>query len=255
MTKNLKYLLLIAAFFIIAIFFILSKKSAEAPVVEKTEISQNAEADSNLKKEEIKTLKEEPVVKPEVLPGKILINVPFTSQAPFANWDALHEEACEEASLIMLKYYLDGKILTPPIAEEEIQRMVDFEIKNYGDYRDTTAGETAKLAEDFYKIYNLKAVYDFQKEDLKKYLAEGNPIIIPVAGRLLGNPYFTAPGPLYHNLVIIGYDGNTIITNDPGTRRGEGYRYDIDTLYNAIRDFPGKPENITQGRKAMIVLE
>jgi hypothetical protein len=29
----------------------------------------------------------------------------------------------------------------------------------------------------------------------------------------------------------------------------------MDVLYNAIHDFPGKPENIIQGRKAMIVLE
>lgn len=236
-------------------FFILSEKNAEAPVVEKTEISQNSEADSDSKKEEIKAPEEKPAVKPKALPDKILTGVPFTSQAPFAEWDELHEEACEEASLIMLKYYLDGKKLTPEIAESEIQRMVDFEIKNYGDYRDSDAGEIVKLAEDFYGIRNLKAVYDFPKEDLKKYLARGEPIIVPAAGRLLGNPNFTAPGPLYHNLVLIGYNGNTIITNDPGTRKGQGYTYNMDVLYNAIHDFPGKPEDITQGRKAMIVLE
>jgi uncharacterized protein YvpB len=98
-------------------------------------------------------------------------------------------------------------------------------------------------------------IYDFPKEDLKKYLAKGNPVIVPAAGRELKNPNFTAPGPLYHNLVLVGYDKNIIITNDPGTRKGRGYIYDMDVLYNAIHDFPGKPENIIQGRKAMIVLE
>lgn len=256
MSKFYKYLYIAAALIcIVWVFFILSKKSAEAPVAEKTEISQNTEADSDSKKEEIKALEEKPVVKPEALPDKILIDVPFTSQAPFANWDEFHEEACEEASLIMLKYYLDGKKLTPSIAEEAIQEMIAFQIKNYGDYKDSDAGEIVKLAEDFYGVRNLKVIYDFQKEDLKKELAKGNPVIIPAAGRLLGNPYFTQPGPLYHNLVLTGYDGNTIITNDPGTRKGLGYTYNINVLYNAIHDFPGKPENITQGRKAMIVLE
>jgi len=234
-------------------FFILSKKSAQAPVIEKTEVTQNTPVDNSAEQKTNSTV--ENVSSEKNIPDKISISVPFTIQAPFANWDALHEETCEEASLIMLKYYLDKKNLTPDIAEKEIQKMVKFEIKNYGDYKDSDAQQIVKLAADFYGIKNLKVIYDFQKEDLKKYLAEGAPVIVPAAGRLLGNPNFTAPGPLYHNLVLVGYDGDTIITNDPGTRKGSQYTYNVDVLYNAIHDFPGKPENITQGRKAMIVLE
>jgi hypothetical protein len=191
---------------------------------------------------------------PEI-PVKILLDVPFTSQAPFSKWDIYHEEACEEASLVMVKYFLDGKKLTPQIAEEEIQKMIKFEIQKYGDYKDSDARQIVKLAEDFYGINNLQVVYDFSKEDIKKYLAKGQPIIVPAAGRLLVNPNFTSPGPLYHNLVLTGYDGDTIITNDPGTRKGQDYAYGIDILYNAIHDFTGKKENILQGRKAMLVLE
>lgn len=189
------------------------------------------------------------------LPDKILIKVPFTSQAPFGIWDQRHEEACEEASLIIIKYYLDGKTLTKDIAEAEIQKMINFEIKNYGDYKDTSAEQNIKLAEDFYGLKNLKIIYDFGQDDIKKELAKNNPVIIPAAGRELGNPYYTPPGPLYHNLVLIGYSGSQIITNDPGTRRGEGYRYDINVLYNAIHDFPGDLNKMDQGRKAMIVIE
>lgn len=189
------------------------------------------------------------------LPIEVSINVPFASQAPFEVWDAYHEEACEEASLIMVKYFLDKKSLMPAVAEDQIQKMIAFEIKNYGDYKDTNAQQNVQLAADFYGINNLKVIYDFQKEDLKKYLAQGLPVIIPAAGRMLDNPNFKSPGPLYHNLVLTGYDGDTIITNDPGTKRGQGYRYNIDVLYNAIHDFPGNVDNIIQGRKAMIVLE
>lgn len=189
------------------------------------------------------------------IPEKILIDVPFTSQAPFAKWDAYHEEACEEASLVMLKYFLDKKSLNSETAEKEIQKMIEFQLANYGDYKDSSAEEIVKFAADFYGIKNLKVIYDFQKEDLKEYLSLGRPIIVPAAGRLLGNPNFTSPGPLYHNLVLAGYDGNAIITNDPGTRRGRSYRYNLDVLYHAIHDFPGKKEEIEKGRKAMIVLE
>lgn len=195
--------------------------------------------------------KEEPVK----IPDKIFIKVPFTSQAPFKNWDEHHEEACEEASLLMVKYFFDNKKLTPEIAEKEIQAMIDFQLKKYGDYRDSNAEEVVELAKDFYALENLQVIYDFSKDDLKKWLAKGKPIIVPAAGRLLGNPNFTYPGPLYHNLVLTGYTGEEIITNDPGTRQGENYRYNIDVLYEAIHDFPGKKEDIAKGRKAMIVMK
>lgn len=189
------------------------------------------------------------------IPRTFSIAVPFTSQAPLGIWDAVHEDTCEEASVLMLEYYVAKKTLTLQLAEKELQRMVAFENKNYGGYKDTTAAETAKLAADFYGLKNLKVVYDFKKDDLKKYLSLGKPIIVPAAGRDLKNPHYTPPGPLYHNLVLTGYNGDKIITNDPGTKHGENYDYDIDTLYNAIHDFPGDAKDIEQGRKAMIVLE
>jgi hypothetical protein len=196
--------------------------------------------------------KKEPVI--QKVPDKILIDVPFTSQAPYSKWDAYHEEACEEASLIMVRYFLEKKALNPEIAENEIQKLIRFEIDRYGDYMDSDARGVVTLAKDYYGLNNLEVVYDFTKEELKKELAKGNPIIIPAAGRLLGNPNFTAPGPLYHNLVLIGYEGSQFITNDPGTRKGKGYRYDADVFYAAIHDYPGDKNNIIQGRKAMIVI-
>jgi len=255
--KSIKYLIP-AVILTGAVFFFAFRNNKVVLAPEKTE---TADTDNNIIQErtedtpqaiigeEIKNSEEEKI------PDKIFVKVPFTSQAPFSVWDEKHEEACEEASLVMIKYYLDNKPLDKNIAEKEIQEMIKFEIKKYGDYKDTDARETVKLASDFYGIKNLKVVYDFKAEDIKKYLAEKKPIIVPAAGRKLGNPNFTPPGPWYHNLVLVGYEGDTIITNDPGTRKGAGYTYSIDVLYDAIHDFPGKPENIEKGRKAMIVVE
>ncbi|MFA6183833.1 MAG: C39 family peptidase [Parcubacteria group bacterium] len=195
-------------------------------------------------------------IKSEEIVDNINIKVPFLSQAPLGNWDMRHEEACEEASLIMLRAYLKKETLEKNSGEVEIQKMIDFEIANYGDYKDTSAENTVKLAEDFYGLNNLEVVYDFTKDDIKKYLSQGNPIIIPAAGRNLNNPNFTPPGPLYHNLVLTGFTkDDVIITNDPGTKRGEGYRYKLTVLYGAIHDFSGDKEEIGSGRKAMIVIK
>ena len=155
----------------------------------------------------------------------------------------------------MVKYYLDGKELSPQIAENEIQSLKEYQMKKYGRFEDSDMKELAQIASDFYGLDNLKVVYDFSVQDVKKELAKKNPIIVPTAGRQLGNPFFTQPGPLYHNLVLVGYDGNKIITNDPGTKRGEGFEYDINVLFASIHDFPGDKNKITQGRKAMIIID
>lgn len=189
------------------------------------------------------------------IPDKMKIDVPFTSQAPYAIWDEKHEEACEEASLIMMKYYLKNENLTKEKAENEIQAMIDFQIQEYGDFRDSNAQQMMEIAEKFLGMNNLRVVYDFSKEDIKKELAKGNPVIVPAAGRVLNNPFYTPPGPLYHAIVLTGYDGDNIITNDPGTKRGKNFNYNISVVYEAAHDFPGSKENILNGRKAMIVVE
>lgn len=57
--------------------------------------------------------------------------VPFTPQAPFMNWgDLVYEEGCEEASMLMAVYWSRNKPLTSDIANEEIKRISDFEMKN-----------------------------------------------------------------------------------------------------------------------------
>jgi hypothetical protein len=38
-------------------------------------------------------------------------------------------------------------------------------------------------------------------------------------------------------LVLTGYDGDTFITNDSGTRRGAGYRYPYGVLEKAAGDW------------------
>jgi hypothetical protein len=226
------------------------KQSIEVPQkIQKTNNNQENNKDFNVIKNTKKNIEENKI--PEIF---LIQNVPFTSQSPYAKWDDVHEESCEEASLVMLEYFKKGKELNKKIANKEIFKLVNFQKKRFGDYKDTNAQETALLAREFYGL-DFEVIYDFSQEDIKKYLSLKKPIIVPVAGRELGNPFFTPPGPLYHNLVLIGYEGDKIVVNDPGTKRGQNYVYDTDILYSAIHDFPGKKENILKGRKAMLVLK
>ena len=72
-----------------------------------------------------------------------------------------------------------------------------------------------------------------------------------LAGRELNNPYYKAPGPIYHAVVVKGYVNGKFITNDPGTSHGHDYLYDPQTLINANHEW--NAANIDQGRHAIII--
>lgn len=182
-----------------------------------------------------------------------ITNVPFQSQAPFANWDKLHDEACEEASIIIVKYYLDSKGLSVEEMESEIQKLVSWQEKNWGGHNDLTAAQTADLAKQVYNI-DFKILLVNSISDIKTEISQNHLVIIPTAGRLLGNPNFRSPGPVYHMLVITGYNQNNITTQDVGTRNGKNYIYANSVLLNAIHDWAGSSDNIQSGQKVMLVV-
>ncbi|NMC51521.1 hypothetical protein GYA54_02195 [Candidatus Kuenenbacteria bacterium] len=189
----------------------------------------------------------------ELLAKKALIAVPFLSQAPFANWDPLHEDACEEASLIMLKYFLDGKkTITKETGEEEIQALVKYEEEN-GFSLSITLTELSNLAKSYYGLSNGRVETDINIEKIKEELRAGRPVIVGAAGKILDNPNFKNGGPIYHMLVIKGYDESGFITNDPGTRKGEGFRYTEANLFEAVHDWD--ENNILNGQKAYLVFD
>jgi hypothetical protein len=200
------------------------------------------------KKEEPKIVTELPKEKP--LPTEALITVPYTRQAPFSVWDALHEDACEEASLLMVKHFLDGtKISDKQSIDNEIIDLVNFEEEN-GYQTSITLDELNAISKNKYGISGV-VKKNITNNDIKKEIAAGKPVIVGAAGKILPNPYFRNGGPIYHMLVITGYDNTNFITNDPGTMKGDGFKYTFSDLYNAIHDWD--PTNIMNGQKAYLV--
>lgn len=183
------------------------------------------------------------------LPAEVNLAIPFTSQAPLSKWDLIHEDACEEASIYMVKQYFEGVPEGQMDAREsdtELLRIIAHEIEMFGYFESTTADETGKLATELYGL-SYDVISNPTADDIKRLLADGNPVLIPAAGKLLKNPYFTGAGPEYHMLVLRGYtaDGK-FISNDPGTRRGEAYLYDEATLMHALHDWSvGEVESTT----------
>lgn len=174
------------------------------------------------------------------LPESINLDVPFVVQAPFANWYLPYKEACEEASLLMVVGYLEGKkIFSQDQIKKEIDDLVSYQENKYGIHKDLNLFETGELAKNYWQL-SYRIISDLDIDKIKLELSEGNPVIIPAAGRLLGNPNFRGEGPLYHMLVIKGYQDDFFITNDPGTRNGKDYLYSSDKLISAVADWSGK---------------
>ncbi len=191
------------------------------------------------------------------LPKSVYLPVPFLCQAPHGNWKQPWQDACEEAAVLMAIHYVRNYPLDKESGNQELLGMVGYQEQRWGGHHDLAAQQTARLIKEYYRYDKISVVYDITVEDIKKELAAGNVVITPMAGRLLGNPYYTPPGPAYHYMLFKGYDDERgeFITNDPGTRRGRDYRYKYAVAYNAIHDWTGSKETIARGKKAMIVVK
>lgn len=196
----------------------------------------------------------------------VVINlaVPFSPQAPYADWSLPYLEACEETSALLVDSFYKDKKLSPEIVQKEILQLVDWQNKKFGYYKDTTAEETAQILREYFNYQRVDVVYDFSLDDIRDQISLGHPIIVPLAGRLLNNPFYEHPGPIYHTIVVKGLTKNgDFITNDVGTRRGHNYVYDANIFYDAIHDGPTNvneifdeelEQAIMSGKKAMIIV-
>lgn len=189
----------------------------------------------------------------------LISGVPFTPQAPSGNWsDERQQDGCEEASALMAVAWSRGETLLPTQSEKTIIAASDYQHQTYGEFHSTNVADTVnRIFKGYFKYNNVITKYDIDKNDIIDELKKGNLVIVPLNGQKLGNPYYTPPGPLEHELVIKGYDSakDQFVTNDPGTRRGENYRYSARILIDAIYDYPtGHREPVNQIVKAMIVI-
>lgn len=183
------------------------------------------------------------------IPTEKVIAMPYTVQAPLAKWD-VHDESCEEAALLMYHYFLEGQntfsgntAIPPQTAHDEEIKMKNWQVQNYGKEPDLTISALGKFAKEYYG-YNFQTFENISKEDIKREIAKGNPVIVPVITHALGNPHYGAE-PSYHVVVIKGYNADGVITNDPGVKQGENYFYTWDIIFKAI---DAQTPKMSQGR-------
>jgi len=176
-------------------------------------------------------------LKRETIPANLNLKAAFFSQAPYGNWEYPWQEACEEASILLVANAYLHKNWDTAQFNEEILKLVEWQNRQYGDYQHTTMVQTAEMLEANFGLKSL--LHDNPTlEDMKKILSQGHFIILPLAGRELGNPYYSNGGPNYHAVMLKGYkDTGKLIVHDVGTKRGEDYVYPWPVIDNALHDY------------------
>jgi hypothetical protein len=190
-------------------------------------------------------------------PDELNLDLPFYTQAPFANWDMPWQEACEEASVLLVAngYYKHN--WTKEEFNDQILKLVEWEKTRFGDYKHTSAAQTGEILKEYLGLdYVIRENPTF--DDVKSAIGQGHLIVMTFDGKVIGNPNYKNGGPVYHAMVIKGYkdivpgaagSAQKIITHDVGTRKGEDYVYKWSTLQNALHDWD---EPVKNGAKRMI---
>ena len=197
----------------------------------------------------------QPATQNNDIPISKSLDITFYAQAPNGSWELPWKEACEEASIVLAAYYIQGKKLTKSQFISDVLALTKMENEMFGSYVDTTIAQTAELYNKFYGVGKTKIIDDPTIAQIKAELAQGNAIVAPFAGRKLGNSYFTSGGPRYHMLVIRWYDETYFYTNDVWTKHGENFPYSHAVIMDAMHDLiPESQWDITTGKKRILVI-
>lgn len=176
----------------------------------------------------------------KTLPDRAYIaNVPFVCQAPMQNQESweLHHASCEEAAVLQALYYARGlDSISPKEAHRIFLDMIAWQEKHFGVHKDIHADSVKMLMTGFLGLSPDEVIIRRKAtlEDIRRFIAEGYPVIAPTYGRTLKNPYYTPPGPEYHMVTIIGYTPDRIITHDVGTKRGRDFSYDNERFMKSM---------------------
>ncbi len=225
-------------------FYIYQKTLPEKQVLEQADVTYSNPSD------ELPPRKADQV---SPLPPSLQITVPFTPQAPTANWDEVHNEGCEEASAIMAHAYFTNTISLPPeLVEQEISKLTNWQNTELGYHLSITTEEVIQMIKANYNL-NAEAV-GISETVIKEALAANKLVIVPANGQMLGNPYYKQPGPIYHMFVITGYNNNGFVTNDPGTKRGQNYQYTYSTIAAATGNWNHSAEEVNLSDKKIIIV-
>jgi hypothetical protein len=179
--------------------------------------------------------------------------VPFTSQAPAGDWSEPWQNACEETSIAMVDAFYSGRTFDAESAPARIKEVLATKERTSGASDDESTATIAAIVSELDLAWYGETRTNVTADDLRRELADGHPVIVPVYAPALGVSYADAGAVDYHVLVLTGYDAeaDAFIANDPGTQQGEGVRFPVRTFMAAIHDLD--QEHYERGPRSVLV--
>ena len=188
-----------------------------------------------------------------ILPNKSLaataevvkIPAPYTSEIPTGTWAPPWNNACEEATIVMVNdYYFGYETLPKKIAADNMNPLFKIENKIFGGNANTDASQTAQLINDY---TDSTAVIKENPtiDEIKNELRQNRPVItFHYAKNIVNvNYHWRAGGSYYHVMTLVGFDDNTkeFFVHDSGDPvTGAFHRYGYDVIMNSLHDYNHK---------------
>jgi Peptidase_C39 like family len=194
------------------------------------------------------------VVIPKIMPASVILQVPFSAQAPTNNWS--RNEDCEETSITMANAFVGGNTqdrLPAAATQNAINNLKAWENAHLGYNQNTGVDATTQMAEGAFNL-KITQIPNFTEDDLKNALLNNHPILLPINAKLLQSAQYANGGPTYHMIVLRGFKGDTFIVNDPGTDNGDGNEYPFSILQKAAADWNNTTKTIDSSRKFALVV-
>ncbi|MFK7779573.1 MAG: C39 family peptidase [Candidatus Gracilibacteria bacterium] len=248
-----------------------------------------------IEKKQVKEIKEKvsssfvEIKETQVMENQKILDVKFYSQFPSYDFGLPFDEFCEEASLLNGIYFLTNRTPTKKEYLIDLDKIKEIEDKLFGvnGYKNTSIKQTNLVLQLFqnpdYVDNYLNTKTEEEKEELMKYLIQktknrkgilgkilynpsindltsaidkGNPVILPIYGRALNNKYFSQPGPIYHNILLKGYDKDNFIVNEVGTIKGDSFSYSKKVIIDNLHDYVVElyPDKYTLGDSKVLIL-
>lgn len=177
-------------------------------------------------------------------------SVPFTVQAPIGYWtEKPWADYAEEACVYMAyKWGTDSEMPGQYDTAANLKAVGQWETDHLGTSALTDIPQTLQMLNQALGYTKATLSTQITESGLKALLDKGNILIIPVNGQVLDNPYYGDPAPEHHMIVVYDYNADGFLTNDPGTRRGEGFLYPATKILESLQDLNGERQMIVVTR-------
>ncbi len=223
----------------------LKKQQAIQEILEQAELEERLEKEAQKIAEKQLTENVSPsilegdkgVVIPTIIPKKYDIqNMAFFSQAPYGNRNQPYQDACEEASLLIWRYYLKNLNKTKAEYNTDLLAMVALEMEMLWYFESTTIMEMKQIINRRDPTLHARIIEHPTIRDIEKEISQDNVVVAPFYGKWLKNPHYALWWPEYHFLVIKGYDQTNFITHDVWTLRWANREYTKTIIMENIHD-------------------